>query len=155
MTRSRVRPTLTRLVELFTAAVGDVGNVFRGPFVTGDIKPSLWVGYDGDPEGDFKTADPSQDWAGIGNRARDEEFDIVCAATALIGDVEVDLAWDAVDALLAIVENTLRADPSLAQTPLPYTAWYQPGPIHTEPTENGWQVRAVFNVHVKTRLYTT
>jgi hypothetical protein len=154
MGRSRVRPTIARLVELFTPAVGEVGNVFRGPFVTGDVKPTVWVGYDGDPEGDFKTADPTQEWAGIGNFARDEEFDIPCAATALIGDQEIDLAWDAVDALLAIVENTLRADPSLGQTPTPYTAEYRPGPVHTEPTSTGWQVRAVFAVHVKTRLYT-
>lgn len=155
MARSRVRPTIARVMELFTAAVGDVGNVYRGPFVTGELKPAIWVGYDGDPEGDFKTAEPTQEWAGIGAKARDEEFDVVCAATALIGDENVDLAWDAVDALLEVVENTLRADPSLGQTPPPYVAEYRPGPTYTEPTANGWQVRAVFNVHVKTRLYTS
>lgn len=155
MGRSRVRPTLARIAEVFTAAVGDAGNVFRGPFVTGDIRPSIWVGYDGDPEGDFKTADPDQEWAGVGNKARDEEFDIVCAVTALIGDQNIDLAWDAVDALLTIVEDALRADPSLGQTPTPYTAEYRAGPWYTEPTETGWQVRVVFYVHVKARLYTS
>lgn len=155
MATSRVPATIDKLVELWTAAVADNGNVWDGPRISSDFKPSLFVGYDGDPEGDFKTADPGQEWAGLGARTRDEEFDIPCAAVALIGDDNTKLARDAVYTLLAIAENTLRADPSLAQTPPPYVAEFRAGPIYTEPAETGYQVRGVFSVHVKTRLYTS
>jgi hypothetical protein len=155
MATSRAPATIDRLVELLTPAVGDNGNVWDGPRLSGDLRPSLYVGYDGDPEGDFKTVDPSQEWAGLGARTRDEEFDIPCAVVALIGDDNTKLARDAVYTLLAIAEDTLRADPSLGQTPTPYVAEFRPGPVHTEPGETGYQVRGVFSVHVKTRLYTT
>lgn len=158
MATSRVPATIDRLVELFNAAREAAGNTFTvwdGPLVTGEYGPGIHIGYDGDPEGDYKTADPTQEWAGIGAKTRDEEFDIPCAAVALIGDQDTKLARDTVYALLSVAENTLRADPSLGQTPPPYTAEFRPGPVYTEATDVGYQVRGLFNVRVKTRLYTT
>lgn len=152
MGTSRIFDTIDALVTTFKAAGL---TTWDGPLVTGEYQPAVHVGYDGDPEGDYMAADPSQKWSGsVGTKARDEEFDVRCAATALFGDSSPKLARDAVKAMLVTVENALRADPSLAQTPTPYVAEYSPGPLYIEPTQSGYQVRAVFNVHVKTRLYT-
>jgi hypothetical protein len=152
MGTSRVFDTIDALVAAFRGAGL---TVWDGPLVTGDYKPAVHVGYDGDPEGDYMAADPNQEWSGsVGTKAREEEFDIKCAATALFGDSDPKLARDAVKVMLATVENTLRADPSLGQTPTPYVAAYKPGPLYVEPASAGYQVRGVFNVHVKTRLYT-
>ncbi len=151
MGTSRVFDTIDALVALFRGAGL---TTWDGPLVTGDYTPAVHVGYDGDMEGDYKSADPGEEWAGIGARTRDEEFDIICAATALMGDSDPKVAREVVKAMLATVANTLRADPSLGQTPTPFVAEYRPGPLYVEPCPAGYQVRAVFAVHVKTRLYT-
>jgi hypothetical protein len=148
MATSRIPATIDALVAAFTAAGL---HTFDGPLVSGDYTPAVWVGYDGDPEGDFKAVEGDQEWAGIGAKKRGEEFDVICSVTVLSGDSDVRSARETAFALLATVENTLRADPSLDQTP-PFVAEYRPGAMHIEPADTGHQVRAVFNVHVKTRI---
>lgn len=149
MAPSRVPPTIDALVALFT----DAGlKTWDGPLVTGDYEPAVHVGYDGDPEGDFKAVEADQEWIGLGAKRREEEFDVICCATALVGDSEVKLARDAVFAMTATVESALRADPSLGQVPTPYVAEYRPGDLFIEDTPAGYQARARFNVHVKTRI---
>lgn len=155
---SRAPATIDKLVELWTAAAVAAQGTFTvwdGPLVTGDYGPGIHVGYDGDPEGDYKAVESDEEWAGIGAKNRDEEFDVICAAVALVGDNDVKLARDTVYSLLAVAATTLREDPSLAQTPSPFVAEFRPGPVYFEPSPNGLQVRGLFNVHVKTRLYTT
>jgi hypothetical protein len=148
MATSRVPATIDALVALFTAAGL---TTWDGPLVTGDYQPAIHVGYDGDPEGDFKAVDADQEWAGIGAKSRDEEFDVICCAITVSGNSDIRSAREAAFAMLAVVENALRVNPSLGQAP-PFVAAYRPAAVHTEPTAAGWSVRAVFNVHVKTRI---
>lgn len=150
MATSRVLATINALVALFDGAGL---TTWDGPVVTGDYAPAVHVGYDGDPEGDFKAVDADQEWVGLGARSRDEEFDVICCVSVLSGNSELRTARETAFAMLATIETALRADPSLGQTPTPYVAEYRPAAVHTEPTGNGFQVRAVFSVHVKARLY--
>lgn len=148
MAASRIPATIDALVS----AIRATGlTTWDGPFVTGDYAPAVHVGYDGDPDGDYMAVDTDQEWAGLGARARDEEFDVICCAIVTSGDSDVRVARQTAFAILATVENTLRATPSLGQPP-PFVAGFKPGAIHIEPTADGHQVRAVFNVHVKTRI---
>lgn len=148
MATSRVPATIDALAASWTAAGL---KTWDGAVVTGDYTDAVYLGYDGDPQGDFLTVEPDQNWAGIGAKKRDEEFAIICAAVALLGGGTTKTARDTVFAMLATVENELRADPSLGQPP-PFVAEYKGGPIFTEPGPDGYQVRAVFSVHVKTRV---
>lgn len=148
MLDSRVPATLDALTALWTSAGA---KTWDGPLVTGDFADSIFVGYDGDPEGDFATVEVDSEWAGIGARARDEEFDVVCAVVALVGENDTKLARDNAYVLLKLAADALRADPSLGQVP-PFVASLKGGPVFTEPTESGYQVRIVFRVHVKTRI---
>lgn len=149
MAPSRIPATIDALVAAFTAAGL---KTWDGPFVTGDYAPAVHVGYDGDPEGEFQAVEPDQEWAGLGAKARDEEFDVICCVTLSSGDSDVRTARVAAFAILATVETTLRANPSLGQSP-PFVAAFKPGAVHIQPDENvGFSLRAVFNVHVKTRI---
>ncbi len=148
MASTRVPATIDALVALGTAAGA---TTWDGPVVTGDYNTALFIGYDGDPDGDFLAAEADQEWAGLGAKARDEEFDIICAAVATIGD-SVKIARDAVFAMVALLESALRTDPALGQTPPPFTAGFKPGNLFVEPTAAGFQARLVFMVHVKTRV---
>jgi len=149
MLDSRVPATIDALVTSWDATGA---TVWDGPIVTGEDQDCIHVGYDGDPDGDYQTADFDSEWAGLGAKARDEEFDIPCAVVALVGDDGgTKLARDNAYALLKKAADALRADPSLGLSP-PFTAGLQGGPVFTEPGPKGYQVRIVFRVHVKTRI---
>lgn len=152
MASSRVPATIDKLVELWGSVEGL--TVRDGPVVTADPGPALWVGYDGDPEGEFTTADPGQEWAGLGAKRRDEEFDIPCAVVVQVGNTDTKSSRDTAYAMSALAENKLREDPGLGMPPdfLPFVAEFRPGPVFTEPNWRGFQVRIAFNVHVKTRI---
>lgn len=144
MAASRVPATLTALATLWSA--------HNGPFVTGDFSDCLYVGYDGDPDGDFQAVDFDSEWAGLGAKARDEEFDVICASVALVGEdggaaLALENAYDQLETAAAL----LRADPSLGLSP-PYTAAIKGGAVFNVPSPDGHQVRIVFRVHVKTRI---
>lgn len=144
MAASRVPATLVALAELWSAN--------NGPLVTGDFSDGIFVGYDGDPEGDFEAVDFDSEWAGLGAKARDEEFDVVCASVALVGEDEgVTLALDRAYDQLESAAVLLRADPSLGFSP-PYTAAVKGGAVFNVPGPKGHQVRIVFRVHVATRI---
>lgn len=146
---TRVPDTINRLVQVWSAAVGT--TVWNGAIVTGDFSDCLYVGYDGDPEGDFQAVDCDSEWAGLGAKARDEEFDVICAAFALDGGNDVSAARTRVYALLKVAADALRADPSLGFTP-PYTAEVKGGELFTPLTDKGIEARVVFRVHVETRI---
>lgn len=148
---SRVPATLDRLYEVAQASVTAPTLAFRGPFITGDPSNALFVGYDGDPAGDFRAVNVVSSWAGLGARARDEEFDVFCAVTVLSGDNDIPGATTAAYAIYYAFENALRADPDLNQGP-PFTAGVNTGELFTMPHPAGLQVRLGFTVHVKTRI---
>lgn len=151
MATSRIPATIDAIIAKFTTAGA---TVLDGPTITADYSDALFVGYDGDPDGDYVSVDEiATEWQGLGAKTRSEEFDVVCAAVALVGDAVdgVKTARNQVFALLALAENALRSDPSLGQAP-PFVAEVQPGLVFIEPAESGYQVRVPFSIHVETRI---
>jgi hypothetical protein len=148
MSETRVDEAILALVALWTAA--DISTV-DGPFVSGDTGDRLFVGYDGDPEGEMQAAELESEWSGIGTTKRDEEFDIFCAVVTRSGFRRASEARTAALALYQTASVALRANPSLGLPP-PSVAAPKPQGLFTPPTSQGVQGRLVFNVHVKTRI---
>lgn len=148
MADSRVPATIDALKSLWSATGA---TVWDGPVVTGDYSDCLFVGYDGDPDGDFQSAECDSEWAGLGAKARVEEFDIICAVVTLVGDQDMKAARDNAYAQFKKAADAVRADPSLGQAP-PYMASVKGGSLFTENNPEGLQMRIVFRVHVVTRI---
>lgn len=156
-TETRYPAAIDALVAaLKTAFNGQPVNVWDGPIVTGDFSNAVYIGYDADPEAaEFIAVNSLQSWAGLGAKRRDEELDIICAV--LVGFAADENVWkptrDATFAILDTVGQTLRANPSLSQTP-PFVAELgQNYRYSQEPGVNdNWQARIVFGVHIKTRV---
>lgn len=140
---SRLFDSIDAIIALLTAAGL---TVVDGTAVTGDYQAAVWVGYDGDPEGDWRAADIDQEWAGLGAKKRDETFDIICAIVAPF-DETVKSGRDSVKSLLATVESTLRADPSFGFDS-PYIAGVRPRQLFYDDAG----ARLVFAITVKTRV---
>ena len=141
-------------VEMLTVvAVLPVGQVVDGPFVTeSDRSEWVFIGYDGNPEGDFEAVTIEQSWAGLGAKAKNEIDDITCAVVVAAGDHrDIKGARDRVYAIFADVEDAFRANPSLGFTS-PTVAELSSGTLHQEQTDSGIQVRFVFNVSIMTRI---
>lgn len=155
MARSRAPATIAALSGLITPSLPAAVNLYRGPVVTGDPTDAIFLGYDGDPGGWFETViNHTQTWAGIGNRAREEIFDVVCSAVVLNNDIAAAQikAYD----MMGTVEDVVRADPSLGLGPPTVSAMFRSEinapKLFTEPTDTGIQTRLVFHVHVTCRI---
>ena len=76
-------------------------------------KDSVIVGHDGDPESD---AEPvfTQDWANMAHTRRTETGDIPGAVVATTGSTSTDTVRQRAFDVLAVVEASLLADPTLA-----------------------------------------
>ncbi|MFI8531062.1 hypothetical protein ACIGMX_12515 [Streptomyces aquilus] len=87
--------------------------VADGPQVTEDTSPDwLVVGFDGDPEGDFESAQTIGGWSDLGG-GREEEFTVTVAAISNREDVDIVGARRRAYEIAARVEAWLMADPSL------------------------------------------
>jgi hypothetical protein len=134
-------------------------TVSDGPPTSDDFPPyAVFVGWDGDPEGDYQAVATNQDWAGLGARRRNETDEIVCCLVAEYGDGD---GWKpARDIGLAIqqdVETKLREHPDLGLTPngvrQVIQAEFKPTGVFQEPdSETGFQFRVAFTVSVETRI---
>ncbi|MFI7643740.1 hypothetical protein [Nonomuraea sp. NPDC049400] len=153
-TTSRAPTVIDALVALFDAAPAlDGVKVIDGPIVTNDpLHKAVFVGYDGDPENDGGEAVTfSQDWASIGQKAKDETFTVQCAVAAWKGSTKVKPVRDLAYSLLAAVENTLRADPSLGQPP-PTIVAFASGALIQAQRQSGIECRIPFQIAVRTRI---
>jgi hypothetical protein len=149
---SRIPAVLNELESVATTAMANTGcQVFRGPFVTGDPGSALFIGYDGDPGGDFETVIQNSEWAGLGAKARNEMFDVFCAITELSGENNVGAATDHVFVLFSAFEDAMRANPGLNQAPR-LTAAVATVHLSTMPHPSGLQVRLTFTVRVSARI---
>lgn len=149
---SRIPSVLNELQSVAVTAMANTGcQVFRGPFVTGDPGSALFIGYDGDPGGDFDTVVQTSEWAGLGAKARNEMFDVFCSITELSGEGDVGTATDHVFVLFAAFEDAMRATPGLNQTPR-LTAAVASIQLSTMPHPSGLQVRLTFTVRVSARI---
>lgn len=144
MVQSRVPAAIDAIVEAFTAAEL---KTWDGPILTEDYGDAVWVGYDGDPEGDFMSAETTQEWASLGANRRSETSSIICAAMATRGDDNARSARAAVAALIESAGAALRSDPSLGQSP-PFVAGLLPGNLFVVPTAQGFEARQVFYVRI-------
>lgn len=144
---SRMFDGINRVVDIVTAAEA---NVVDGPTVVGDTRDFVYIGYDGDPDGDWSAATIDQDWAGIGTKKRDETFDIVGAVVSRYSADDARTARDRVQAQFTVVENAILADPSLG---LPGQVQYCVADVHPVQlfAESG-QYRLTFVIRVKTRV---
>lgn len=148
MATSRVPATIDALVAaLVTAGI----TTWDGPVVTGDFENAVYIGYDGDPDGQFETVVMDQEWAGLGAKARSEVFDIICCAYVLNGAADTKSVRDTVYGLLATVETTLRNNPTIGQAPM-FLGAIKPQTLFTWSTADGVQGRLVFHINVKTRI---
>lgn len=141
---SRVFDAINKVVDLVRIAGG---NVIDGPTVIGDNLDFVFIGYDGDPDGDWSSATIAQDWAGIGTKRRDEFFDIVGAAVSSYTADDNKTARAKVQAQFTLVESAILADPSLGFSP-PCVAGVNPIQLFAE----GGQYRLTFVIRVQTRV---
>lgn len=153
MATSRAPAVIDALLALCRAAPGlDGVTVMDGPKVTGDpLKAVVCIGWDADEDGDGAAVESSQEWAGLGAKARDETLQVTCAALAWHGETTVKPVRDRAYALVAAVEQALRADPSLGFPP-PTVVALATGNAYQQQTSSGAQCRVVFVVAVQTRI---
>jgi hypothetical protein len=155
MSTSRVPATLEALVALFAAAptLGGAGvEIIDGPMVTGDpLREAVYVGYDGDPDGDFESVTFAQEWAGLGARAKDETFTVTCAVSVWSGSTKVVPMRVRAFEVLGEVETTLRAEPSLGLPP-PTVVAMASGSLVQSQRGSGLECRIPFQIAVQTRI---
>lgn len=128
--------------------------VWDGPPVTGDNRDGIFLGYDGNPDGEFLAASTTQRNVSIGQRKRDESIAITGCAIVLLGNGTWKEARDRAFALIDIVGQALRTtadDPALGQPP-PSFAEFESGDLFQEPLEVGNQARVPFTIRFNTRV---
>ncbi|WP_329338593.1 hypothetical protein OG866_27110 [Streptomyces sp. NBC_00663] len=149
---SRVPEVIDALVQLartepaYEAGEDGTGGVVvaDGPQVTEDAAPDwLVIGFDGDPNGDFESAQTIGGWSDLGG-GREEEFTVTVAAISNRGDADTVAARGRVYEIAARVEAWLMADPSLG---LPGLEAFVGGTrLVQDQTEDGASVRLLLSV---------
>ncbi|MFJ4735284.1 hypothetical protein ACIP6V_23925 [Streptomyces sp. NPDC088770] len=116
---SRVPQLIDNYLARLAAAPGLSGvKIVDGPLVSlSGAREWLFVGYDGDPEGEANVASTTQTWAGLGARAKNEEIQLTCAILVRRGSTAVRPLRDRAFAIFAEAEAVVRADPSLGLPP--------------------------------------
>lgn len=158
---SRAGMVLPRLRDVFRAGLvtpyPDV-DVYLGPIVSGDPDDAVFVGYDGDPSGDMETVVHTQNWGALGNKARDEEFDVRCAILNRTGQTDADGVAAAIARMYGMfdaIANSVHADPSIGlgppTSPIMTCSIRGLGSFMTL-TDDGVAPRVTFSVHVRTRV---
>lgn len=152
MSTSRIGAVIDALVSTWTTAgltVND-GPPLQAANTGTDV---VYVGWDGG-EDNNDAATGTQQWAGLGNRARDEALSVTCYAEATRGETVMKPTRDAALALVATCETSLRTDPQLggALTP-PGLAWFAEVQRLAQPqTGKGSRCGVVFTVNATARL---
>lgn len=155
MSSSRLGEAIDALVARATAVAGGQAAIVDGWRVTDDPQQkAIIIGWDGlrlDAGGTHQsTTEWSQTVAGLGNKRRDETFGIQCCIVCWTGNVDPKARRDAALTLLALLEDDLRADPSMGVSPQPFEAEFQSGQLFQEPISGtGDQARITFTVLIK------
>ena len=145
------------LIDAFLAALGESSDltgvqVVDGPLVTSSAALEwVFVGYDGDPGGEFSTASTSQQWAGLGALAKNEDILLTCSVLVQGGLTDVRARRVRCFEIFAAVEAVVRADPALTLPP-PTVCSISDTSFHTEQTERGVQARMPFTLTCTTRI---
>jgi hypothetical protein len=164
---SRAYPAMLRLIEIWETAIADSVyadnlDVYLGPLYSGDPDDAVFVGYDGDPGGEFEMVTHVQNWAALGQRAQHDHFDVHCCILAMAGVSDGKAMSDAMARLYGIWRTltvALKADPSMGMGP--GTAENAPvwvtdvrsftSYVPIDP-DRGVMPRISFDVHVETRV---
>lgn len=156
MGTSAVFGLIDELVDHFTAALPSIA-VYDGYGLSDDASDFLMVGVE-DPNGSEPTsADVQQQWAGLGAKARYEAGTVTCAALAWRGnpgDAGQREARAAAAAIVAAVENDLRADPNLGGA-VPGLQWVGFGDrlrIVQDQTQSGPMALVIFDIAYKAKI---
>jgi hypothetical protein len=148
---TRAPDVLDRLVELAAAALPDA-KICDGPNLDeGTHHNMLCIGWDGDEESDVEAVTVTQEWAGLGAKAKDELLLVTCAAISWRGNGDMKTTRDAAYASVAALGDVLRADPSLGFDP-PTIADMRTGDLRQRQTDAGPEARVLFQIGVKTRI---
>jgi len=110
MTTSRLAAVIAALFTAFDAT--DAIAAYRGVPILSDA-PADFVIVGGRDDANYMAGATVQDWNGLGARTRVEEGRVVCAIIAQSGDDDLAGQQDRAHAVLAQVEDVLRADPTL------------------------------------------
>lgn len=153
---TRMADVVNALADLFGAAPSlSSAEVLDGPPVTGDpLHEAVFVGYDGDPDGDGEAATFTQEWAGLGARAKDEAIAVTCAVLAWSGDNDAEARRAArvrAADLLGAVEDVLRDNPCLGFPPPTLSALVS-GQMYQRQHGGGFEARIPFQVQVQIRI---
>lgn len=158
---SRAGIVLPRLRDVCAAALTSLSppvEVFLGPIVSGDPDDAFFVGYDGDPFGEMEAVVHTQNWGALGNRSRDEEFDVRCCILNRSGQDDADGIAAAITRMYAMfdaIATAIHSNPSIGLGP-PTTAVMLCSirglASFMTLTPNGVEPRVSFNVHVQTRV---
>ncbi|MFB7736169.1 hypothetical protein ACFC08_17645 [Streptomyces sp. NPDC056112] len=150
---SRVPELIDALVAALQASPDLKGvKVVDGPLIT-DSAANDWVyvGFDADPEAIAPTASTTQEWAGLGALAKNEDIQLTCAVLVRRGPTDVRACRVRAFEVFGAVEAVVRADPSLGLPP-PTVCSISEHTIHTEQTDRGIQGRMPFTLSCKTRI---
>lgn len=116
MATSAVPAAIDALLAILRADAGLSGvTVIDGPPV-GDQSDQDYVAVGWQPDGD-ESAQIVQDFNAAGARTRDEDFGISCWIDTWTGDSDVSARRTRAFALLAVVENAIRASGSSPMAP--------------------------------------
>ncbi|MFB7595758.1 hypothetical protein [Streptomyces sp. NPDC056160] len=150
---SRVPELIDAFLAALQASAGLSGvRVVDGPLVSNSAATEwVFVGYDGDPSGEFATASTSQQWAGLGAKAKNEDILLTGAVLVQRGSTAVRDCRLRCYGIFAAVETVVRADPALGLPP-PTVCSISETSFHTEQTERGVQARMPFTLTCSTRI---
>lgn len=153
MATSRLPALIDALVDAFQASAAlSAVRVVDGPLVTDSAAQEwLFVGYDGDEQGDFTTATTTQEWAGLGAKRKNEDIALTCAVLVQRGSTDVRSCRIRTFEIFAAVEDVLRADPALGFD-TPTVCAVTDNTFHTEQTSSGVQGRMPFTITCTTRI---
>lgn len=157
MATSKIPDVIDALVSICGSASSLSGvKVYDGPVTTQeDAKQILWIGMD-DPDsptapigGEF-----SQQFPGLGTRQRDDDGMIHCVAECWSGSSDVRSVRVEAFAIVAAVENLIRADATLGGTLSAVAGWAQvlSGQLRQNNTQEGAVARVAFQVQYKARI---
>lgn len=153
MSGSRVPAAIDAVLALLDGSLSEGTVVIDGPtIVTTGATKQVYVGYDGDPDGDYVAASSDQDWASaLGTGRREETLTVACAVLVQNGAGNVKQARDDAYAVLGEVSDILRANVNLG-FPAPSVAHLRNPGLHQYQTNSGVEARITFEIALSTRI---
>lgn len=155
MATSAVPGAITALLEILRAASALSGvQVLDGPPV-GDQSAQDYVAV-GYQEGAEEAVQMAQDFNAAGARTRDEAFDILCWIDTWTGDSDMSVRRARAYALLAVIEDVLRASGANPTAPTLNGAvqWAHltSASLRQANTDQGVRVAVAFSVSCRARI---